>query len=188
MAKKKKEKEETVVKEIHVAKRHQVLQDISEQVRGIEVKDSFEVLGHDFYMTTLDADEEVWADGYMNVQSHVSAYTSLRVPKLAASIKRIDGIHVEELFDFSEDSTKEDISYHNETQYRRRYWTMNQLLVCLGERPNDMITELWSKYTELTKRKSEAWDELKNSSAGTPGGESKASSSPEKASSQAAPM
>lgn len=189
MTDKKEKKEEKEIIKIPVAKRHRVLQDISNQMKGVSMSDTFEVLGHKFYMTTLNADEEVWADGFTNLQTQMSAITSIRVPKLAASIKAIDDVSVEELFDFSEDTTEFDKEYHSESQYRKRYWVMQQMLLWLGDQPNDLVIELWRNYTNgLIKRKNDAFEELKNSSAGIPGGNSKATSSPEKESSQAVQM
>ena len=86
-----KAKENEIV-QIPVAKRHKLLADINDQVNGMEVSDTFEVAGHSFVMTTITADEEVWADSFCNTSSQISAFSSLKVPRLSASIKFIDAV------------------------------------------------------------------------------------------------
>jgi len=185
MAEEDKAKENETVK-IPVAKRHKLLQDIDTQIGGMEIDDTFEVAGNKYRMSTLTSDEEVWADSYCNMSSEISAFSSLRVPRLAASIKAIDGTPVEELFEFSDEMEKADIEYHSASQYRKRYWVMNQLMLWLGDRSSKLTKELWANYTKLVERRDESWDKLKKSSARTPGGKSKVTSSQEKGSSPAA--
>jgi len=177
-----KENEQVV---IPVAKRHKLLRDIDTQINGMEVSDTFEVANHKYLMNTLSSDEEVWADSYCNLSSEVSAFSSLKVPRLSASIKAIDGVPVEELFEFPDGMGEADRKYHGSSQYRKRYWVMNQVMLWLGDRSTKLAKELWAHYSNLVTRRDESWDELKKSSAGTRGGKSKATSSQEKGSSQA---
>jgi hypothetical protein len=182
----KSEQQKTETITIPTAQRHKVLDDIAEQVdSSSEVSDVFTIAGHKYKLQTLKADEEVWADGYTNTSSAISTFTSMKIPKLAAALKEIDGVAIRELFDFSKDAPKADVEYHNGSQYRRRYWEMNQMLVWLGDRPDNFIKELWDGYYSLLNRREKSWDELKKSLAGMPGGDSRAMSSPEKASSPA---
>ena len=81
---------------------------------------------------------------------------------------------------------KADVDYHSSSQYRKRYWVMNQMMLWLGDRSSKLTKELWANYSNLVDRRDKSWDELKKSSAGTPGGKSKATSSQEKGSSPAA--
>ena len=184
MAENDKTKENEVV-EIPVAKRHKLLQDIDTQIGGMEISDTFRVADHTYHMSTLTSDEEVWADAYCNMSSEISAFSSMRTPRLAASIKAIDGVSVDELFTFPDDMAEADRKYHSGSQYRKRYWTMNQMMLWLGDRSSKLTKELWSNYSKLVERRDASWDELKKSSAGTPGGKSKATSSQEKESSPA---
>ena len=176
-------KTEVVV--IPTAIRHKVLEDISTQLHSTEVSDIFDIAGHKYEMSTLTSDEDVWSDSYTNLTSQMSAITSMKVPRLSASIKSIDGIKVDELFKFSEEADKADKEYHSQSQYRKRYWVMNQMLIWLGDKPKVLVNDLWTHYSELVDRRDKAWEELKKSSARIPGGESKVSSSPVKESSPA---
>ena len=112
----------------------------------------------------------------------MSAITSMKIPRLSASIRSVDGVKVADLFEFAPEADKADVTYHSQSQYRMRYWVMNQMLVWLGDRPKTLVNELWTHYTELIERRDQAWEELKKSSARTLCGELKVTSSPEKAS------
>jgi len=180
MADKRPEKTEnkTEVIVIPTAQRHKVLDDIATQLHGTEISEVVEVTGHKYTLKTLTSDEEIWADSYMNMSSPAAAVSSMRAPRLAASIQNIDGINVEEMFEFSKDADKADVEYHTQSQYRMRYWAMNQLMIWLSDRPKVLVDELWVSYVKLVERRNKSWDELKNSSARTLGGSLKASSSP----------
>jgi len=170
---------------IPTAIRHKVLEDISTQLHNVEISDLFEIAGHKYEMSVLTSDEEVWADSYTNLTSQMSAITSMKIPRLSASIKSIDGVKVDDLFKFSDDANKADTEYHSQSQYRKRYWVMNQMLIWLGDKPKSLANDLWIHYGKLIERRDAAWEELKKSSARIPGGESKVSSSPVKESSPA---
>jgi len=166
---------------ISVANRHQILEDIATQTRGAEISTVATVAGHKYLLHTLSADEEVWADGYVSSNSAMAAITSMKLPTLAASIRAIDDITVDKLFDFSNQNSNE--AFHTQSSWHRHYWEMSQMLLWLGDRPNPLIIELWKEYVALTERRDKSWDELKKSCAGTPYGESKVTCSPEKVSS-----
>ena len=170
---------------ITVAKRHQVLQDIAVQTKGIELTDVCTIAGHKYLISTLTTDEEIWADGYVNVSNAMSAFTSAKPPVLAASIRAIDDIGISDLFEFSGDEKIRE--FHTQSIWHKRYWQMSQLLLWLGDRPSSLLDELWKEYKKLEKRRDESWDALKKSCARIPGGGSKVSSSPERESSRAVP-
>ena len=170
---------------IVTAKRHQILQDITTQIKGTEVSDICDIAGHKYLMTTITADEEVWADGYTSANSPMAAVTSMKMPVLAASIKSIDGVVVSDLFTFPDSMPEAEQQFNSQDAWHKRYWLMTQLLLWLGDKPDMLISELWKFYIKLRERRENSWDELKKSLARIPGGESKASSSPEKGSSPA---
>jgi hypothetical protein len=177
-----------LIKTIPTAKRNPVLLKLHEQLNGMKLDKSISVAGTDFYMTTLTSDESVWADSHTNMNTEISFLSSQRVPRLAASIKRINGKPVEELFEFPDDMSEEDRKYHSQNQYRKRYWVMSQMLSFLSEQSDPFIMDLWEHYATLIKDRDESWDNLKKSLAGISGGELKVMSSPEKGSSQVTQM
>ena len=179
---------ETAVVKIPTSKKHQVLLDINHQLQGLEIEEVIEVAGRKFGISTLTADEEIWADSYTNLSSPVSATSSMKLARLSASIRMVDGVPVSDLFDFSDEVEESDKKYHSESKYRRRYWEMSQMMLWFGELPNKYITEIWQGYIKLIERRDAVWDTIKKDSAGTKkeetsGGESSPSSSHEKESS-----
>jgi hypothetical protein len=112
-------------------------------------------------MTVCTADEEVWGDTHMSIVNEISAFTSLRLPRLAASIKAIDGVSASELFQFADDMSDTSKQYHSETPGRKRYWEMSQMLLWLGDQSNPLITDLWNSYVDLATRRDKSWAELK---------------------------
>lgn len=166
----KNEVKKTEIVKIPVAKRHKILDDITAQITGTEKSGVMELIGHKFFMTTINADEEVWADSHTNTSSPMAVLTSIKAPKLAAAIKSIDGVKIDDMFEFSDESSQEDKNYHMQSQYRKRYWEMTQLLLWLCDRPDNVINDLYKFYLDLSKQRDESWDELKKSSARTPGG------------------
>jgi hypothetical protein len=173
---------------ISVAKRHQVLEDITTQIKGVEISDSITVAGHKYLLRTLNSDEEVWADGYISSSSAMAAVTSMKLPTLAAAIRAIDGIKSEDMFEFSENMKENDKAYHGQSTWHLHYWQMSQMLLWLGGQDNSLIIELWKFYIGLTERRDTSWEELKKSCARIPGGDSKVTSSPERESSRAIQM
>ena len=74
------------------------------------------------------------------------------------------------------------------SRYGKRTWEMNQLYIWLGELPMGIIDQLGIEYQAISRQRRESLDNLKNSSAGIPGGTSKDMSSPEKESSPVTQM
>lgn len=170
---------------VSVAKRHQILEDIATQTKGVEISDVVTVAGRKYLLHTLNADEEVWSDGYVSSSSPMAAVTSMKLPILAASIKAIDDVPTDKLFTFSETEANE--IYHAQSSWHKRYWEMSQMLLWLGDRPQPLIMELYKEYKKLIERRDASWGELKKSFARIPGGESKVTCSPEKVSSPVIP-
>jgi len=168
------------------AKYHSVLNDINKQLGGQELTITADVAGHTFFMSTLTADEEMWADGIMQVNSPAQAVSSFRMSRLAAAIKQIDGVSVPDLFQFPDEMNEERKREYRSSKYSKRTWEMGQVYMWLGELPMAVIDDLAQKYQEISKKRKESLDQIKNSSARTSGGKSKATSSPVRESSPVA--
>jgi len=173
---------------VSVAKRHQILEDIATQTKGVEISETVTMAGHKYLLRTLNADEEVWADGYISSSSPMAAMTSMKLPTLAAAIRAIDDVSIDKLFEFPDNDREANEMFHTQSSWHKRYWEMQQMLLWLGDRPQPLVIELYKAYVALTDRRDVSWDELKKSSARIPGGVSKVTSSPERESSRATQM
>ena len=188
MANEKDKDEFQPIVKLPIAKRHLVLQDITKQLAGHQIEDICEYGDHKFLMSTLTQDEELWADGIMQVNSSAQAVTTYRLSRTAASIKAIDGNKAEDLFDYPDSMDKADKQEFEASKYGKRTWEMSQMLIWLGDQPTPLVDHLAEFYSSLNKRRNKSLDKLKNSSSETPGGKSKATYSPEKDVSPAAQM
>jgi hypothetical protein len=137
-------------------------------------------------MSTLTQDEELWADGIMQINSSAQAVTTYRISRVAASIKSIDGVSARELFEYPDDMDQAEKKEFEASKYGKRTWEMSQLLIWLGDQPTPLVDHLAEFFSSLNKRRNSSLDELKNSSSETLGGKSEATSSPEKEVSPAA--
>ena len=166
-----------------IGKRNKLLNDINKQLGGLELETVYEFNDHKYRLKSLTNDEEIWSDTYANLGSEISAFTSLRSPRLAAAISHIDDIPVDDLFEFPDEMSEAEKKVHTGSKYNKRYWIMSQMLLFLGDKPSNFINEMWKHYSEnVMQKREEVLDNLKKSSAGTPDGELKVTSSQEKAS------
>lgn len=137
-------------------KRHKILDDIQTQLAGNEVSDTFKVAGHEFFMTTLTTDEDTWCAKFAT-DDIVSSSISLRPVRVAASIKKIDGVPVSELFEPTAEQRDALTSKPLE-----RYFQMRAALAWLSEMQSSIVDELFMKYQVLVRRRDESWGKIKN--------------------------
>ena len=173
---------------LYISKRHKVLQDLSTELSGTQLSEEFEVCGRTFVISTLDSEEELWADSLTQSNSPLAAATSFKLSRIAASIRSVNGVSASELFPPPENMPENTKKLVIDSRYERRNWEMSQMMIWLGEQPIDMANDIVARYRKLSERRKEAWEALKKSSARTPGSSSKDTSSPERESSQAVQM
>ena len=66
-------------------------------VDGSITKD-IEYEGHTYTFSSLNEEEDVWKDRFVQLDSPLAMATSKRAPTLAIALKKLDGIYVEDLF------------------------------------------------------------------------------------------
>jgi len=145
-----------------IAKRHSLLNDVKIQLSSFELTDTVLVNDHTYTLSTLTADEDTWANGFANDKNLLTYRVSTRAPKLAAAIKSIDGVPVEQLITVDDNADK-DVKDFLVSQDRKRQFQMNEMLVWLAELPPLVIDALWDKFADLNERRSKSWDALKKS-------------------------
>jgi len=124
--------------------------------------------GKDFkFEIRLPNEEETnWCFRYMNPANVVTVATSLKLPKLAISIRSINTISVDKFFMDEWEALPEfdRLEYEAKNKFAQKYFTAEHMMQFLGQRFPDFIQELWELYEVLDKRRQEAQDELGNSS------------------------
>ena len=148
---------------ISVAKRHAVLRDIAQQLEGHQLQIVAEIAGHSYTLTTLNSEEEWWADSVMQTNNPKVLVASFIIARIAASIKAIDGIPISELFDYPDNMDVEVKALHQLTKSAKRQWELDQMLAWLGEQPKSLISDIGEEYKKLSTRADDSWTELKNS-------------------------
>jgi hypothetical protein len=146
------------------AKRSKILDDLKQELSKGFIQKEFTIGTHKFLMRTLTEDDEVWADSFVRTTSSVSIISSRRSPRLAASIKAIDGVSVNELFLYPDDMPAETRKNLDDNPVQKRYWLYSQVLYFLSDDTNrDFINSLWTSFESLDEDRVKASKELPNS-------------------------
>lgn len=142
------------------AKRHNVLDNLKKELLRGFVSKTFDVDGHKYELSTLNEDEETWADSLVRPVNMMSTVTSRKAPRLAAALRSIDGVTVEQLFQYPDDMPRDIKNALDDNPIQRKFWVRDQVLYFLAEdAPRQYVTTLFEKLNELEKERDEV---LKN--------------------------
>jgi hypothetical protein len=148
------------------AKRHKLLLDLTSEIKKGFIEDVVEVYGRKFKLATLTEEEENWADNYVISSTAAGLLSSMRVPRLACAIKEIDGIPVEDLFEFPEpqdEAQEKEFEAIKSSEVKMKYWIRGQMMLWLAEDTNrPFILKLWDGFMKLDKRREEVVSSIPN--------------------------
>jgi hypothetical protein len=145
------------------AKRHAVLEALKTDLSRGFLEKTVTVNKFKFVLSTLNEDDEVWADSFVRTSSTMSIVTSVRVPRLACSIKSVNEIPADKLFEYPEDMPKEVQQELDKSDVRKKYWVHTQMMLFLSEsgiRP--FVNDLYKEYETLESQRNEALKEIPN--------------------------
>ena len=166
------------------AKEHPLLKQLTGELRGCAMSETFDVAGHKYTLRSLSPLEESWADGHVDGQNLYQAGRNRRAPYVAAALEAIDGVNVRELFALPETGIEPAVRevYLNNDMFLTD-WRRGQVLRFVAEdlQP-EVLMQLWNSYLELAGRREEALEKLGPLSKRTSIGESSVTSSVAKAS------
>jgi hypothetical protein len=166
------------------AKRHRILETIRKELAVGFLEKTVDIGEHKFHLRTLNEDDEVWADQFIRAITASSLISSRRAPRLAAAIKSIDGIPLEELFQYPDEMDKLVKVEMDNNKVAKKYWLYGQMLQFLTEDSiRVFIAQLFEAFEKLEEERGEALNNVPLFSKKTPSGELKDSSLPEKESS-----
>lgn len=118
-----------------------VIEDITKLYEQGFIEAEVKVYGHVYTMRSLTDEESVWVDAYVPISAITNMtqqlLTARRSPVLAATIRKIDGVDVKEMF-------------KTEGDYR------DALRNVLKQWPERIVAELFIKYRELEAREDES--------------------------------
>jgi len=143
-----------------------LLTDLKKELGGDLLEDTFSVEDHQFTMRLLNEEENSWCYQYVNTGNVMAMGISLRMPTLAIGIRAIDGIPLMEYFsdDWNTLSVAEQRALTEANKYSRKYFVAGHMMDYLGDCPPEMITKLWAEWEKLTQRRTDAQEQVKNSS------------------------
>lgn len=143
-----------------------ILTDLSSELQGTLLEETFTVRGRKFTLRLLNAEENMWRNARIDISSQFSALSSWKLPTLAIGLRAIGGIPVEE--GWGEDWLNVDADsrqvLESANKFARKYFTADYLMQFLSQLPNDFIEELVECWENLSARSKEAQDALKKSS------------------------
>ena len=166
-----------------LAQTNPLLDRLTAELRGTRQTATVTLGEHRYVLQTLEAEDEQWADGFVQGGSGYQVARSKRVPYLAAALVSIDETPVEVLWKLPEtmdpDLKRLLLSRTElETGWRRviiRDW--------LSKLPPGAIDKLWAEYQALDEKRQQSLEALQDLSQRTPSGASSPTSSAERASS-----
>jgi hypothetical protein len=146
------------------AKRHSVLEVLRQELSLGFLERTFELKGHKFVLRSPTEDDEVWADAFVRSNTPMAMLTSRKAPRLATSIKSIDGVGTVDLFPLPDDMQKEVKAELQKSPVQYRYWLYDQMLMFLSEESSrPFINDLFDAYEKMENDRNEALKKLPNS-------------------------
>jgi hypothetical protein len=168
------------------AKRARIIQDITTQLRGTHLQDSFEHYGHTYTLSTLEPMEEGWAEEQVVGVNAFQFGKAVRAPRLAAALRAVDGTPVKDLFEMPTEMDPNIRGLITGSKEATEAWLRSEINLWIQEdwQP-ELITALYDNYLALGQRRAQSLEHLRPTPPTTPTGGSSATSSHEKESSSA---
>lgn len=131
------------------AQPHAVFQKFLHEVRKGFMQKEVTIQGTTFVLVTPNEDDVIWADGFIRPTTPLSYASSRRAPRLAASIRQIDGVKLADMFQPPENTKPEDLERLKDPD-AKRYWLQSQLMLFLVEDvPPPVLEKLYEAYQAL---------------------------------------
>lgn len=168
------------------AEEHPLVGDIERQMSGAQVRDATMVCGRRYELETLWPHEESWADGYVSGTNFYQTGRNRRIPYVAAALRSVDGVSVEELFKLPASAPAEMKEEAAQNPALLTSWRREQIVLRLGgDKPwlqPSVVAELWLFYQELEQRRASVLEKIGPLSTRVSDGASSPTSSPAKVS------
>lgn len=143
---------------------HTLLTDITTQMKGSQIEDTFEVCGRKYTLETLSQPDETWADGYVDGVNFYQTGKARRIPYLTAALRAIDEIPIADLFPLPKDAPEDMRKAVVEDPSLLLAWRRDQLFKRLSADPPllspPVISQLWVHYQELDNRRAEVLENI----------------------------
>ena len=139
------------------AKRSSVMDNLFKELRRGFLEKEVECYGHKFVLRTPTEDDSVWIDGFIRISTPAAMISSERAPSLAAAIKSMDGIPLDQLFLYPDDMSETVRKGMEANEMSKRYWLYSQMMYFFIEDTNrPFVDALWAHYRQLLNERDEA--------------------------------
>lgn len=152
------------------AKRHKLLDSLSQELRGLRASAVFEVFGHKYRLALLSPREEDWVNEKAGVAKSIFEFAAkVSKPRISAALMEIDGLSVAELFRLPEDMARETRELIEGNELLLGEWRREQILAFVNDDlDSQVISQLDRNYGELEQKRNVALKEIPNLSERTP--------------------
>ena len=140
-----------------------LLMDLTKELQGLLIEDTFEVLGHKYTMRLLTEEETIWTYSFLNPKSTVSIAVASRLASLSIGLRAIDGIPIEECFTPIWEALSDPEQGEMLKEYKSSQMVYAKLVMdWLGEQANEFMNKMHSSWQSLEKRREDSQDQVKN--------------------------
>lgn len=142
-----------------------VLDDLARELDGSCLEDTFVWRNRKFRMRLLNEEESNWRNGFVNMGTNLSTLTSWRLPTLAIGIREIDDVPVFEFFrpqwEAAEKGREVLRLIEGRGVFSMKYFSAEHLMQWLGQRPPELVEDLWKFWKSLEDRREAAQGNIK---------------------------
>lgn len=140
---------------------HPLLQELRSALNGDIPKETVKVGKFEFLMEASTPEGEEWANARTSGETLAAALLSTKIPSVSVSLRAINSVPVEQLFEVPDDLDKNVREVIMTSPREMRLWRWGQIYDwLLTEASMAIIDELYKTYNALQKRQRDALKEL----------------------------
>jgi len=142
-------------------KLHPILAELRSALQGDVPKETVKIGKFEFLLEVPSPEGEEWANSRTTGESFAAALLSIKTPSVATSIRAINGVPTEQLFEVPDDIDKNLREVLMTSPREMRLWRWEQIRLWLTEDCSSaMLDELYRSLSTLQKRQREVLKQL----------------------------
>lgn len=130
--------------------RRDILERLQDEFMTGVYQEEIKVGNHTFTLKVLNAEEEAWANSFMNVEVKLGDVAILKLATLAISTVAIDGVNIKEIFAVDVVDGENRKVFNDE-----KFKIAEVVLEFYKELPLDIVNYLYDKYSEMLRKRGE---------------------------------
>lgn len=130
--------------------RRDILERLRDEFMTGVYQEEIKVGSHTFTLKVLNAEEEAWANSFMNVEVKLGDVAILKLATLAIATVAIDGVDIKEIFAVDVVDGENRKVFNDE-----KFKIAEVVLEFYKELPLDIVNYLYDKYSEMLQKRGE---------------------------------